>query len=209
MRHAATASIEREDETPLELPPPLREAAMHWLGRAQMGFYDRVLRTTVTGRAFIPHNRNTLIAANHASHLDMGLVKFALGSYGQGMVSLAAQDYFFEGNRWRKAYFENLTNLVPMSRAGSLRQSLRQAGELVDGGKTVLIFPEGTRSSDGSIHEFKPAVGYLALTHGIDVLPIYLGGTHAALPKGASTLKRRDVCARIGPPLLVQDSATL
>jgi long-chain acyl-CoA synthetase len=201
LRRSQTASIETGDETPLELPPELRDAAMHWLGRAQMGFYDRVLRTTVTGRAFVPHNRNTLVAANHASHLDMGLVKYALGSYGQGIVSLAAQDYFFEGNPWRKAYFENLTNLVPMSRGGSLRQSLRQAGEIIDSGKTVLIFPEGTRSSDGSIHEFKPAVGYLALQHGIDVLPVYLGGTHAALPKGASVLRRRNVCARIGPVL--------
>jgi long-chain acyl-CoA synthetase len=204
-RGSDTASIEQEAETPLDLPPPLREAAMHWLGRAQMGFYDRVLETKVTGRAFIPHNRNVLVAANHASHLDMGLVKYALGSYGQGLVSLAAQDYFFEGNRWRKAYFENLTNLVPMSRSGSLRQSLRQAGELISEGNTLLIFPEGTRSSDGEVREFKPAVGYLALQHGIDVLPVYLGGTFAAMPKGASLLRRRDVCARIGPPLLASD----
>jgi long-chain acyl-CoA synthetase len=201
VRARPSAEIERDDDTPLELPPALRDAAMQWLGRAQMGFYDRVLHTKVSGRAFIPHNRSTLVAANHASHLDMGLVKYALGSYGQGIVSLAAQDYFFEGNRWRKAYFENLTNLVPMSRSGSLRQSLRQAGELLDGGKTVLIFPEGTRSSDGSIQEFKPAVGYLTLHHGIDVLPVYLGGTHMALPKGATVLRRRDVVARIGPPL--------
>ncbi|MCA9598686.1 MAG: AMP-binding protein [Myxococcales bacterium] len=204
-RPSASASIEREDETPFEIPDELREAAMHWLGRAQMGFYDRVLSTKVTGRAFIPFNRNTLVAANHASHLDMGLVKYALGSYGQDLVSLAAQDYFFEGNRWRKAYFENLTNLVPMSRTGSLRQSLRQAGELLEQGKTVLIFPEGTRSSDGEVQEFKPAVGHLALHYGIDILPVYLGGTHRALPKGASVPRRRDVAARIGPPLTVSD----
>lgn len=205
VRSRPSAAIEREDERPLEVPPALREATMQWLGRAQMGFYDRVLRTRVTGRAFIPHNRSTLVAANHASHLDMGLVKYALGSYGQDIVSLAAQDYFFEGNRWRRAYFENFTNLVPMSRSGSLRQSLRQAGDLLDQGKTVLIFPEGTRSSDGELSEFKPAVGYLALHHGVDVLPVFLGGTFQALPKGASVLRRRDVVARIGPPLAIEE----
>ncbi|MEZ4219302.1 MAG: AMP-binding protein [Polyangiaceae bacterium] len=205
-RHVSpTASIERETEESLEIPAPLRDAAMHWMGRAQMGFYDRVLRTTVTGRAFLPFNRNTIVAANHASHLDMGLVKFALGSYGHDLVSLAAQDYFFEGNRWRKTYFENFTNLVPMSRSGSLRQSLRQAGTLLDEGKTVLIFPEGTRSSDGEIHEFKSAVGYLALHHGIDILPVCLVGTNRALPKGSTVLRRRDVAARIGPPLCIDD----
>lgn len=205
-RHVSrTRAIETLEDEPLELPPALREAAMHWLGRAQMGFYDRFLQTRVAGRAFIPHNRSVLVAANHASHLDMGLAKYALGSYGEGLVSLAAQDYFFEGNRWRKAYFENLTNLVPMSRSGSLRQSLRQAAELLEQGKTVLIFPEGTRSSDGDVKEFKSAVGYLALQNRVDILPLYLGGTFNALPKGATVLRRRDVVARIGPPLEVKE----
>jgi long-chain acyl-CoA synthetase len=174
---------------------------MHWLGRAQLGFYDRVLSTKVTGRANIPFDRNVIVAANHASHLDMGLVKYALGSYGKDIVSLAAQDYFFEGNRFRKAYFENFTNLVPMPRTGALRQALRAAGELLEQGQTVLLFPERTRTTDGSIREFKPIIGHLALHYGVDVLPIYLDGTFAALPKGGKLLRRRDVGARIGPLL--------
>jgi long-chain acyl-CoA synthetase len=200
-RLARTTPVESDDKAPLELPPELRTAAMHWLGRTQMGFYHSVMRTRVTGRAFIPHNRNTLVCANHASHLDMGLVKYALGDYGQGMTSLAAQDYFFEGGKWRKAYFENLTNLVPISRTGSLRQSLRVAGSLLDEGKVVLMFPEGTRSPDGSIQEFKATVGHLALAHNIDILPVWLGGTHAALPKGAPFIQSRNLTVRIGPPL--------
>jgi len=204
-RIASTSSIEQEADKPLEIPPALRHAAMHWMGRAQMGFYDTVLRTKVTGRAFIPHNRSTIIAANHASHLDMGLVKYSLGSYGEDLVSLAAQDYFFEGNRFRKAYFENFTNLVPMTRSGSLRQALRQAGDLLEQGKTVLIFPEGTRSADGEIHEFKASLGHLALHHNKDIVPIYLGGTHAALPKGSTVPRQREVEARIGLPLLASE----
>lgn len=200
-----TATIELEADKPLQIPEALRDAAMHWMGRAQMGFYDTVLRTKVTGRAFIPHNRSTIVAANHASHLDMGLVKYALGGYGEGLVSLAAQDYFFEGNRFRKAYFENFTNLVPMTRSGSVRQALRQAGDLLEQGKTVLIFPEGTRSADGEIHEFKASLGHLALHHDKDILPVWLGGTHAALPKGSTVLKQRDVQARIGLPLLASE----
>ncbi len=202
---SVTESIETEADEKFEIPPQLREAAMQWMGLAQHSFYDRVLRTTITGRAFIPHNKNTLVAANHQSHLDMGLVKYALGSYGKDLVSLAAQDYFFEGNRWRKAYFENFTNLVPMPRGNSLRQALRQAGSLLEEGKTVLIFPEGTRSTDGQIAEFKSAVGHLALHHKIDILPVWVGGTHAALPKGATLPRRRDVSARIGPPLRYEE----
>jgi len=200
-RLARTLPQEEPEAKPIELPPALRHAAMHWLGNRQMGFYRSVMQTEVTGRAFIPQNRNVLVAANHASHLDMGLVKYALGEYGQGMISLAAQDYFFEGGRWRKAYFENLTNLVPLSRTGSLRQGLRRAGALLDEGEVVLIFPEGTRTPDGAVKEFKPAVGHLALQHRSDVLPVWLGGTHAALPKGANFIRSRDLRVRIGPPL--------
>jgi long-chain acyl-CoA synthetase len=200
-RPVATMTIVEAEPRSLEVPEPLREAAMHWLGRAQHGFYDRVLTTKVTGRAHIPYNRNVIVAANHASHLDMGLVKYALGTYGSEIVSLAAQDYFFEGNRFLSAYFENFTRLVPMPRNGTLRQGLRKAAEVIEQGKTVLLFPEGTRSTDGLVHEFKAIVGHLALHHGVDVLPVYLGGTHAALPKGAKVVRGRNVEARIGPVL--------
>jgi long-chain acyl-CoA synthetase len=200
-RLSRTSPVEESEAKPIELPPVFRRAAMHWLGQRQMGFYRSVMQTEVSGRAFIPQNRNVLVAANHASHLDMGLVKYALGQYGQGMISLAAQDYFFEGGRWRKAYFENLTNLVPLSRSGSLRQSLRRAGALLDEGQVVLIFPEGTRTPDGGVKEFRPAVGHLALQHRIDVLPVWLGGTYAALPKGANFIHSRNLRVRIGPPL--------
>src|SRR4029077_19647522 len=70
---------------------------------------------------------------------------------------------------------------------------------------TVLVFPEGTRSASGDVQEFKPLVGHLALTHGIDILPVYLGGTYEAMPRGASVPVRRDISARIGPPLRIAD----
>ncbi len=187
------------------IPEPLREAAMEWLGRGQSSFFSAVMRTKVKGRAFIPHNRRTLVVANHASHLDMGLVKYALGSYGKDMVTLAAQDYFFEGNKYKRAYFEQLTHLVPMSRSGSLRGALREAGDLLDRGKTVLIFPEGTRSPDGVLRPFKPAMGHLALHHQVDILPVWLEGTAQALPKGSAFPKGRQIEARIGRPLLVSE----
>ena len=158
------------------------------------------MNPTVSGRAFIPHNRPTIVVSNHASHLDMGFVKYALGSYGENIVSLAAQDYFFEGHPLIQGYFDNFTNLVALDRK-QVRAAIRQAGEVIDRGETVLIFPEGTRSPDGEVHEFKALVGYLALTHDVDILPVYLGGTYSSLKKGAVLPSSRDIFARIGPPL--------
>ena len=56
----------------------------------------RLFDMKVTGQPFMPQNRNFLVVANHASHLDMGLVKVALGEQGESLVALAARDYFFD-----------------------------------------------------------------------------------------------------------------
>ncbi len=200
--HASRAArIEpREPAAPIVLPEPVQQAGKALVGKLQDFFYGEVMKPRVYGRAHIPHNRNVIVVANHTSHLDMGFVRHALGKYGEDVVSLAAQDYFFE-NGLKRAFFENLTNLRAIDRKASLRQAIRQASEVIEGGKTVLLFPEGTRASGGEVQEFKPLVGHLALVHGVDILPVYLGGTQAAMPKGALVPTKRDIVARIGPPL--------
>jgi long-chain acyl-CoA synthetase len=146
------------------------------------------------------------VVANHSSHLDMGLVKVALGAEGERLAALAARDYFFS-TPLRRAYFGNFTNLVPMEREGSLRASLAAAGEALRRGYHLLIFPEGTRSRDGEPRAFFPTAGYLALREGVDVLPVHLGGTFEALPPGTHFLAMRpgDLDVRFGPVLRVTD----
>jgi long-chain acyl-CoA synthetase len=187
------------------LPVPLQEAGKRLIGALQDVFYGQLMSARVYGRAHIPQNRNTIVVANHASHLDMGFVRHALGAYGEDIVSLAAQDYFFDKSPLRRAFFENLTNLQAIDRTKGLRASERQAAEILKQGKTMLIFPEGTRSPDGDVHEFKPLVGHLSLTYGVDILPVYLSGTREAMPKGARLPTRRDLVARIGLPLTVAE----
>jgi long-chain acyl-CoA synthetase len=185
----------------VRIPAPLVQPLRTVLRRTQRGLYGWLLDTQVTGRAFIPSNRQTIVVSNHCSHLDMGLVKFALGPYGAKLVGLAAKDYFFEGNAWWVAYFEQLTNLKPIDRKSGFRASFEQARDVVEQGNLVLIFPEGTRRTDGILGDFKPLVGKLALETGVDVLPMYLDGTFDVLPKGAVLPKGRDVTVRIGPPI--------
>ncbi len=201
-KHAT--KIEGREQSDMRLPPQLQEAAKGFIGKLQDTFYGQMMKPKVTGRAFIPHNRNVIVVANHASHLDMGFVRHALGTYGEDIVSLAAQDYFFDQGM-KRAFFENFTNLRAIDRKGGARASLRQAKNVIEHGQTVLVFPEGTRSSTGEIQEFKPLVGHLALAHGVDILPVYLGGTYEAMPKGAALPTRREITARIGPPLCIAD----
>ena len=172
--------------------------ALQWL------FYDRFLDTHYEGRSNIPVHTNFIVAANHSSHLDMGLTKMALGEAGKDMVALAAADYFFD-NKYKRAVMENFTNLVPMERTGSLRQSLRHASSFLDRGYNALIFPEGTRSLTGEMADFKPIVGYLSLHAGVGVLPIYLEGTYDAMPKGSTIIKGRKIGARLGRYLSLEE----
>ncbi|MGC6509000.1 MAG: AMP-binding protein [Myxococcota bacterium] len=195
--------VDVEDEVresrqfPEWLAQPLKSA----LGTAQQNFYSRALQTEVIGQENIPTNRQLIVVSNHCSHLDMGLVKHALGSYGKKMVALAAKDYFFEGNPWVVAYFDQMTNLQPIDRKRGYRASLTQAIDIVDNGHVVLLFPEGTRRQDGSIGDFKPLVGDLSLRTNVDILPMYLDGTFEALPKGAIVPRGRTVKVHVGPPL--------
>lgn len=132
------------------------------------------------------------------------VVKHALGDLAGELMSVAAKDYFFD-DRLRRLYFENFTNLLPMDRHGSLKKSLRLAGEALRQGSSLLIFPEGTRSRDGVMSDFKPAVGYLCLHEKVDILPIALIGTHDALPVGAALPKGRRLGARIGAPIRAEE----
>ncbi|MDP1822727.1 MAG: AMP-binding protein [Archangium sp.] len=190
----------RDSELELNLPDGVADAGRKALDAGQRAIYGGLFDVKVKGKAFIPQNRNFLVVANHASHLDMGLVKVAMGEQGQRLVALAARDYFFD-SPLKRAYFENFTNLIPMDRSGSLRESLRLAGESLTQGFNLLIFPEGTRSPNGELMEFKPTTGYLALGFGVDILPVYLHGTHDALPKGAWWPKFEGLEVRIGPVL--------
>jgi long-chain acyl-CoA synthetase len=190
----------KDESLELDLPEGVAKAGRVALEAGQRALYKALFDVKVKGKAFIPQNRNFLVVANHASHLDMGLVKVAMGEQGQRLVALAARDYFFN-SPLKRAYFENFTNLIPMDRSGSLRESLRLAGESLTQGFNLLIFPEGTRSPNGELMEFKPTTGYLALGFGVDILPVYLHGTHDALPKGAWWPKLEDLEVRIGPVL--------
>ncbi|HWO21323.1 MAG TPA: AMP-binding protein [Kofleriaceae bacterium] len=198
---------ERKADDDIDVPGPLVSLGRRALRSGMRALYERVLETRVHGRP--PPFGGYIVAANHASHLDTGLVKYALGDQGEALVALAAKDYFFE-DPVRRMYFENFTNLVPMERHGSLRESLRLAGEVIHDGYILLIFPEGTRSDTGVMADFKPSLGYLAMTNRCGILPMYLAGTHEAMPKGRYLPRRGErVAAHLGPYLSYEDVVAL
>jgi long-chain acyl-CoA synthetase len=203
-RPEAPRAPPEEQDGEVAVPAPLAALGRKVLGAAQRALYGRIYPTRVRGRAYVPRDRNFLVVANHMSHLDMGLVKVALGDEGEKLSALAAADYFFD-TPIKRAYFENFTNLIPMEREGSVRRGLRAAVEALRRGRHVLVFPEGTRSRDGKMAEFRATAGYLALHCGVDTLPVWIHGTYEALPPGNLLPRSADLEVVIGQPIRVED----
>ena len=168
----------------LRLPAPLK-----WLGRfavrgAERAIFDGWLKPKILGRGNVPANRNFIVVANHSSHLDFSLVGYALGAVGDDIRVLAAKDYFFNTPA-RRFLASNFTSLMPFDRERAQLESLEDALAELAQGRSVLMFPEGTRSADGEIHEFKSGAGFLALRSRCDVLPVLIRGTHDVMGKGS------------------------
>jgi 1-acyl-sn-glycerol-3-phosphate acyltransferase len=165
-------------------------------------FVRLYLRPKVSGRLHLPKRSPFILAANHASHADTAAIYAALPRrLRTHTVAAAAQDYFFE-NSIRRASARVLFNAVPVDRrpvAG--RDPLRHAIRALREGYGVLIYPEGTRSPDGSIGAFRGGIGRLiALYPDAPVIPIWLD-TAQVMPKGAVAPQPRAIEVRFGPPL--------
>jgi 1-acyl-sn-glycerol-3-phosphate acyltransferase len=78
---------------------------------------------------------------------------------------------------------------------------IREAGTAMRRGEMIVIFPEGTRSSDGSIGEFKPGAFFIARKTGAPLVPVYIGGGAEALPKGTFIAHPASLVARVLPPM--------
>lgn len=194
----SSKSEEIEPEKEVSLPAFLGETGGAALDFMNEIFYDSYMNAEIIGTQNIPVHTNFIVAPNHSSHLDTGLVKKALGDAGKNLAALAAKDYFFN-NKLKRTFFENFTNLVPMEREGSIHESLKLAVQTLQKGFNLLIFPEGTRSTTGQISDFKSSLGYLALRAKRGILPMHLSGTFEAMPKGANFPKKKKVKAVIGP----------
>ncbi|MGI8787403.1 MAG: 1-acyl-sn-glycerol-3-phosphate acyltransferase [Pyrinomonadaceae bacterium] len=189
---------EKKDEEEIHVPSIVRKIGNSIVDFAQETLYEGILNTKIEGEANVPAHTNFIVAPNHSSHLDTGLVKKALGKdVAEQTVAVAAADYWFD-TKYKRAYMNNFTTLVPIERTGSLRQSLRHVTEILNEGYNALIFPEGGRQTSGQIAEFKPIIGYLALNSRIGILPVYLWGTYEAFPKGTVIPKTESLGAKVG-----------
>lgn len=85
---------------------------------------------------------------------------------------------------------------------------IREAGAAMRRGEMIVIFPEGTRSADGSLGEFKPGAFFIARKTGAPLVPVCIGGGAAALPKGTLMARPASLVARVLPPMATGGTAS-
>jgi 1-acyl-sn-glycerol-3-phosphate acyltransferase len=146
-----------------------------------------------------------IFAPNHLSHADTGLVLAALpSSLRRHTVVAAAADNFFTGPVV-SALSALFIGAIPMERTKVARRSLEAAADLLDSGWSVLLYPEGTRSTDGNLQDFKGGAAYLALRCDVPIVPVYLTGTDQLLPRGARRPRRHNCTITVGAPITAHD----
>ena len=150
-------------------------------------FVHVVLGISVKNAQNLPRKGPAILIANHASHIDT-LVLMCLFSTSQLLKvhPVAAMDYFFN-TRFRSFLFKTLIGAIAVKRQRakfSKEDVFAEANQNLRNGHILIIYPEGTRSTDGEIREFKTGAAHLARSNpDVPVIPIFINGPDKVMPK--------------------------
>jgi long-chain acyl-CoA synthetase len=158
-----------------------------------------------------------VIVANHVTAYDLPLLLFALPRAVRDRTAVAMSGEMLEDFRhgcsaelgwfgwlgplvW--VLITALFNAFPLPRQWDFQRSFAHAGEALDRGFHVVVFPEGTRSADGTLANFRAGIGLLVKQSGTAVLPMGLVGLGDLKVRGRGWFRSGKVEVRVGEPVL-------
>lgn len=180
----------------------LIETAAHLSWWSAVRVYLNVChRLRIHGRENLPAAPPFVLVANHASHLDTLVLAASLPwRLCDRIFPVAAGDTFFE-TPLITAFAAGFLNALPMWRSHCGSHALQELRErLVDEPCSYIIFPEGTRSRDGAMSNFKQGIGSIVAGTPVPVVPCHLEGSFAAWPAERRFPRFRRLSLRIGEP---------
>ncbi len=171
----------------------------------------------LTGRENLRGVRGPLlVVSNHVADVDVGFIQTALPARLRHKLATATGGEALERLRspapdrvWFKRIYDrvqwtlgvSLLNLFPLPRQSGFRKSFAYAGDAVDRGYSVLVFPEGKHTQDGKLCRFRTGVGLLANNLRIPILPMRIDGLFEVKNAGKKFAAPGKICVRIGKPL--------
>jgi 1-acyl-sn-glycerol-3-phosphate acyltransferase len=161
-------------------------------------FFYVVWRIKVEGRDHVPATGPVILAPNHVTFLDSMFLPLVL----RRRVTFVAKAEYFDS--WKTAWFFRSCGQIPMRREGGTasERALAAARDVLQAGKVLGIYPEGTRSPDGRLYRGHTGVARLALASGVPIVPVGLVGTSEIQPPGSNRPRPfKRVTVRFGVPL--------
>ena len=163
-------------------------------------------RARIHGAENVPTHGGAILVSNHIATMDPVIIPAMLPR----KVTFPAKAELFDGSknlgRAIVAWFLKAIGMVPMDRGGGRASaaSLRAISDVLDAGKVIGIFPEGTRSPDGRLYKGKTGMARMVLASGAPVLPVGLIGTQTVRGFLGIPWVRRPVVV-VGEPLDFSD----
>ncbi|MBN2487192.1 MAG: AMP-binding protein [Bacteroidales bacterium] len=151
----------------------------NWSYRA---IFKSLFRLRAEGVSNIPDGP-CIIAANHQSFLDGFVVASLIRRTVMRKTYFYAKEKHWR-HRWQK-FLAKKNNIILMDVNKDLKLSLQKMAAILTRGKNLIIFPEGTRSSNGQLGEFKKTFAILAHEMNVPVVPVVISGSHRAMPVGS------------------------
>jgi 1-acyl-sn-glycerol-3-phosphate acyltransferase len=171
-----------------------------WLARtwSQIFLWLYGIKVRVEGIEKVKPDEHYVFVSNHASYTDIPVVLASVPA----QIRIILRHELTRVPIWGWALLTSPFLIVDRSNASKARETLSKAAETIKAGASVLLFPEGTRTHDGNLQEFKRGAFKLAFDSQTTILPIALDGTFTALPR-TEKLPRAgsQVVVRIGEPI--------
>jgi 1-acyl-sn-glycerol-3-phosphate acyltransferase len=159
-------------------------------------------RPKVEGLENIPVTGPAILASNHLAVAD----SFYLPLVVTRRITFLAKSEYFTGTGlkgWFTRWFYTVAGQVPIDRtdADAAQAALNTAQRLLNDGKLLGMYPEGTRSPDGRLYKGKTGMARLALQTGVPVIPVVMIGTDVVNPPGSKMWRFGRVTVRVGRPM--------
>lgn len=149
----------------------------------------------------LPSEGPVIVAANHLSHLDPPAVACA----SRRRLTFMARKSLFKNRVF--GWLISSVGAFPVRRGEADTEAVRLSLRLLDEGRAVLMFPEGTRGDGKTLGTISSGIAMLASRSGAAVVPVGIVGTHDKLPRGSKSIRRGKVTVVFGPPFTYEEVA--
>ncbi len=158
--------------------------------------FDMFFRGEVSGQDNLPASGGFLLAANHASFLDPPLI----GCQVSRQIAYFARKTLWKGRA--SSWWLDTVGTIPVDRDGGQDVSaIKRVLRAIRDERGLILFPEGTRTSDGQLQSAKPGVGFIAVKTQVPVVPVRIFGSYEAFGKGGALRLGTPVTVVFGRPI--------